>query len=62
MSIRDVSFSWGRLTSITGHLISANNSVNFVGTLRLRSEKKSFGQEQKEAIRAPLGTCLLLSS
>ena len=40
----------------------ANNNINFVGTIRFRSEKKSFGQEQKEVIRARLGTCLYLSS
>ena len=57
-----VFFSWGRHVTITGHLISANNSVNFVGTLRSRCEKKSFGLEQKEVITARLGTCLHLSS
>ena len=39
-----VFFSWIHLTSVTGHLISVNNSVNFVGTLRFQSEKKSFGR------------------
>ena len=29
--------------SITGHLIGVENSVNFVGTLRFRGGKRSFG-------------------
>ena len=59
-----ISLRFFRLALQVSQVISSaqKNSVNFVGTLRFRSENKSFGQKQKEVIRARLGTSLHLLS